>query len=484
MDDLRDMYFRRSKCNDHSTDGQLQGEALAMDFDQHAGLYLLLVVGIIACVLLMLVEHETFKWMVPYWRRKPTDSFWKSPSMMFWSQRLHRIITSEQLVSPHHSAREMIEVMKNRDFTKLFQKNVKKQEKIARNRKNLFSVVEQLKWKAMPSQSAACRKSGLACDFSTESPQDTKASPSRDKPWCNKEDMMIHSEEARATATDEQLQCVTVGSIPGPLRSSLKLDFDRAKVRRQRHQLYSRTIRHHHSTIDENDLTTEDPQPPETERPTPTGLSLDDRCPLSTGLNTSQSWSPGIVRNTQDLEFSGKGAEHRSRSVDDRMTSSVDFRLPVARALPNGDPLLSPNRNTLRRKRSSPSPNRWDAFASPSNPEFVSNKRDDLVGRKTTSLSVRKPREELDKTGDKVHSALSRRKTVDVPRSVPERQPKGTYRKPGNATRITLRCLSKEELLHMWKASEKALNRQLKEALRQTEELQKRIRPTDGQTVT
>ena len=41
-------------------------------------------------------------------------------------QRLHRIITSEQLVSPHHSAREMIEVMKNRDFAKLFQKSVRK----------------------------------------------------------------------------------------------------------------------------------------------------------------------------------------------------------------------------------------------------------------------------------------------------------------------------------------------------------------------
>ena len=43
-----------------------------------------------------------------------------------WLQRLHRIITSEELVSPHHSAREMIEVVRNRDFTKLFQKSVKK----------------------------------------------------------------------------------------------------------------------------------------------------------------------------------------------------------------------------------------------------------------------------------------------------------------------------------------------------------------------
>lgn|SRR6218665_3717304 len=86
MDDLRDMYFRRSKCSDQSNDGQLQGEAASMNFDQHAGLYLLLVVGSVACVVLMFLEHATFKWMVPYWRRKPTKSFWKSPSMMFWSQ--------------------------------------------------------------------------------------------------------------------------------------------------------------------------------------------------------------------------------------------------------------------------------------------------------------------------------------------------------------------------------------------------------------
>ena len=57
-----------------------------MIFDQHAGLYLLLLVGLFVCILLMLLEHATFKYLVPYWRRKPTESFWKSPSMMFWSQ--------------------------------------------------------------------------------------------------------------------------------------------------------------------------------------------------------------------------------------------------------------------------------------------------------------------------------------------------------------------------------------------------------------
>ena len=45
---------------------------------------------------------------------------------LFQLQRLYRIITSEELVSPHHSAREMIDILKGRDFTKLFQKNIKK----------------------------------------------------------------------------------------------------------------------------------------------------------------------------------------------------------------------------------------------------------------------------------------------------------------------------------------------------------------------
>ena len=86
IEDLQDMYFRRSKCNDNVNDGQLQGEAAPMNFEQHAGLYLLLAVGIFVCIGLMFLEHATFRWLVPYWRKKPLKSFWKSYSMMFWSQ--------------------------------------------------------------------------------------------------------------------------------------------------------------------------------------------------------------------------------------------------------------------------------------------------------------------------------------------------------------------------------------------------------------
>ena len=86
IEDLQELYFRRSKCSNNVFDGQLQGEASPMVFNQHAGLYLLLLVGIFVCILLMLLEHATFKWLVPYWRGKPIKSFWKSYSMLFVSQ--------------------------------------------------------------------------------------------------------------------------------------------------------------------------------------------------------------------------------------------------------------------------------------------------------------------------------------------------------------------------------------------------------------
>lgn len=38
-------------------------------------------------------------------------------------QRLHRIITSAELVSPHEQAKEMMGIVRNREFTKLFQKS-------------------------------------------------------------------------------------------------------------------------------------------------------------------------------------------------------------------------------------------------------------------------------------------------------------------------------------------------------------------------
>jgi hypothetical protein len=84
LEGLQDLYLRRGMCQDAVR--QTQGEATRMAFSQHAGLYLLLGVGIALCAVLLIAEHCVFKWLVPYWRRQPATSVWKSFSMMFWNQ--------------------------------------------------------------------------------------------------------------------------------------------------------------------------------------------------------------------------------------------------------------------------------------------------------------------------------------------------------------------------------------------------------------
>jgi hypothetical protein len=84
LEGLQDLYLRRGMCQDAVR--QTQGEATRMVFSQHAGLYLLLGVGIALCAVLLVAEHCVFKWLVPYWRRQPATSVWKSFSMMFWNQ--------------------------------------------------------------------------------------------------------------------------------------------------------------------------------------------------------------------------------------------------------------------------------------------------------------------------------------------------------------------------------------------------------------
>ena len=85
IEQLKEQYFRRSHCKTLIKD-ELQGEAERMTLDQQGGQYVLLIVGIVVCIGLVFLEHATFKWLVPYWRKKPESSFWKSTSMMFWSQ--------------------------------------------------------------------------------------------------------------------------------------------------------------------------------------------------------------------------------------------------------------------------------------------------------------------------------------------------------------------------------------------------------------
>lgn len=345
----------------------------------------------------------------------------------------------------------------------------------------------------MPSVNAAGRKSGLACDLSTESlpgqpssgelyeytsqPQTNATTPVSPTTSASPTTPFSRSTPTSPTSPD----CTTAGENPvivpsHPPQLQLRMERDRGRIPRRPKQLWSRT--NHHSTIDEDGDT-----PPGANQGTTTAVqvalpSLGDSHVLSKGRYTSQSWSPGLRRQRSDCDPS----EARDRRL------SVDARFLVARGLPNGAVILSPN-GDIYRQYIAPHFRRGGALvvSSSATPEFTSGLRD-LVERKT-SLPVRSCQETTDRDGDVAHDVLIRRRTVDVPRRAGTRtgDMRPGNRPPGSSGRDlsnTLKYLSKEELLHMWKLSEKALNRQLKEALKHTEDLQQRLRSSEKLTIT
>ncbi|CAG2212005.1 GRIN3A [Mytilus edulis] len=103
------------------------------DLQQTGGLFIMLVCGLALSILLLVGEHAAFKYLVPYLRKQATDSRWKSRrTLEFFNQRLYRTVMSETLVSPQQTAREMMMIMKDRQFTRMFQKNELQQKAVQR----------------------------------------------------------------------------------------------------------------------------------------------------------------------------------------------------------------------------------------------------------------------------------------------------------------------------------------------------------------
>lgn len=353
--------------------------------------------------------------------------------------------------------------------------------------------------KTLPSENAAGRKSGLACDLSTESlhgqPSGDELCEYTSQTQTNATSLVSPPTSAsptspfsRSTPTSSTIPaCTTADDDPAtsqPARPQLKMERDRGRISRRPKQLWSRT-NHHHSTIDEDDDAP--PAAGADQRTQAVQVALPfvgDTHALSKGRFTSQSWSPGLRRQRGDCDPSE--ARDRRLSMGDSR-STTDTRLLVARGLPNGAVILSPN-GDIYRQYIAPHFRRSGALvvSSSATPEFTSRNRD-VVERKT-SLPARSCQEKTDRDREAVHDVLSRRRTVDVPRRAGTRTGDTPgNRRPGSGGRDlskTLKYLSKEELLHMWKLSEKALNRQLKEALKHTEDLQQRLRSSDRLTIT
>ncbi|XP_076089947.1 glutamate receptor ionotropic, NMDA 3A-like [Mytilus galloprovincialis] len=147
IDDLIDIHFKDKQCYKQS----ISQEDSRLQASHHAGLFVMLSCGLILSILLLFCEHGIFRWLVPYFRNVSETSRWKSPHMLFFSPRLHRIITSAELVSAHESAREMLGIVKNRDFSKLFMKSTIRKNRLAelaktkRLNRHFLDIVEKAK---------------------------------------------------------------------------------------------------------------------------------------------------------------------------------------------------------------------------------------------------------------------------------------------------------------------------------------------------
>ncbi|XP_055956273.1 glutamate receptor ionotropic, NMDA 3A-like [Patella vulgata] len=148
IEDLIDVHFADSQCYKQ----RISQQESSLEVTHHAGLFVMMCVGIMIGIVVLFIEHGVFKWLVPYYRMKPGASFWKSSHVMFFSQRLHRSITSAELLSAHESARELIGLVKNREFARLFQKSTIRKNKLAdmaktkRINRNFYDIVEKAKW--------------------------------------------------------------------------------------------------------------------------------------------------------------------------------------------------------------------------------------------------------------------------------------------------------------------------------------------------
>ncbi|XP_062571450.1 glutamate receptor ionotropic, NMDA 3A-like [Saccostrea cucullata] len=148
LENLIDIHFDEEKCFNQGINEQ----RFSLNVSHHSGLFALLSIAIVCCILLVLVEHLVFKYLLPICRRRPGDSFWKSLSVMFFSQRLHRSINSAVLISAQESAKEMLGIVKKGDFSKLFMKSTIRKNKLAdlaktkRINRNFLDIVEKAKW--------------------------------------------------------------------------------------------------------------------------------------------------------------------------------------------------------------------------------------------------------------------------------------------------------------------------------------------------
>lgn len=165
LDQLQRKWYGRVPCLEDSLNNLNKPNPLSIR--AVAGVFIMLGCGFIVGILILIIEHVVFKYSLPNLREMPKDCFWKTPNLMFFSQvisalcprrprgtssqssqclascseareehrltpifcslqKLYRFVNTVELVSPHHSAKEIMHSLKEGQITSLFQKSLKR----------------------------------------------------------------------------------------------------------------------------------------------------------------------------------------------------------------------------------------------------------------------------------------------------------------------------------------------------------------------
>ncbi|KAK7495078.1 hypothetical protein BaRGS_00013718 [Batillaria attramentaria] len=125
IQDISKKYMLRPLCEYF-----LSGSAVQYGLEHTGGLFIILLSAMFVSIFFLFLEHLAYRFLVPWLRSKPEGSFWKTENFAFISQRVHRVVRSEKLYSQKQAAQEMIKIVKQRDFTRLIQKNELQKRKI------------------------------------------------------------------------------------------------------------------------------------------------------------------------------------------------------------------------------------------------------------------------------------------------------------------------------------------------------------------
>ncbi|MPC27562.1 Glutamate receptor ionotropic, NMDA 3A [Portunus trituberculatus] len=147
LDHLKHKWYGELPCFNRISADLYKPQAL--EISTVGGVFLMLTLGIGVGIFLLFLEHLVYRYALPTLRTKPKESVWRNRNLMFFSQKLYKFINCVELVSPHHSAKELANSLRTGQIMGLFQKSVKRKENEQRRRRKskaqFFEMIQEIR---------------------------------------------------------------------------------------------------------------------------------------------------------------------------------------------------------------------------------------------------------------------------------------------------------------------------------------------------